>query len=91
MSVFDARTVMEAEIWLILDLMAYTQRDSLSCVILTSEEEDTFADAEVFAKQIRFRIGSPERIRMKSFSSCSIRWMAWVSAFLISTVPLWED
>ena len=37
--IFDARgTVMEAEIWMpLLDLMTYTQRDSLSCVIMSSE------------------------------------------------------
>ena len=89
--VFDARgTVMEAEIWMpILDLMAYTQRDSLSCVILTSEEEDTFADAEVFAKtrldlELVALKESEYYEKLSSFYA-PIRWMAWVSAFLIST------
>ena len=51
--VFDALgTVMEAEIWVPLtDLMAYTQRDSLSCVVLGLGKDGEFADADAFSKQ----------------------------------------
>ncbi len=48
-------TVMNAEMWCPLtDLQIIAQRDTLSCIILTLENEaagDAFADVEVFARQ----------------------------------------
>ena len=88
--IFDARgTVMEAEIWIpLLDLMTYTQRDNLSCVVLSVEDKNTFSNAEIFTRSpldlelvaIRESIYYAE---VSNFYS-PIRWMAWISAILIS-------
>ena len=88
--IFDARgTVMEAEIWIpLLDLMTYTQRDNLSCVVLSVEDKNTFSNAEIFTRSpldlelvaIRESIYYTE---VSNFYS-PIRWMAWISAILIS-------
>lgn len=89
--VFDALgTVMEAEIWVPLtDLMAYTQRDSLSCVVLGLGEDGEFADADAFSKQRLdlelVAIGEAEYYSKLSSFFAPIRWMAWVCAILIAT------
>ena len=88
--VFDARgTVMEAEIWIpLLDLMTYIQRDTLSCVVLSAANDNSFADAEVFAKtrldlELVALKESTYYAKISSFYA-PIRWMAWTSAILIS-------
>ena len=80
---------MEAEIWIpLLDLMTYTQRDSLSCVIMSSNSRKAFTHAEVFA-QTRLDlelVALKESEYYEKISSfyAPIRWMTWISAFLIS-------
>ena len=88
--IFDARgTVMEAEIWMpLLDLMTYTQRDSLSCVIFSSHSGKAFTNAEVFA-QTRLDlelVALKEAQYYQKISSfyAPISWMTWISALLIS-------
>ena len=88
--IFDARgTVMEAEIWMpLLDLMTYTQRDSLSCVIFSSDSRKAFTNAEVFA-QTRLdlelvALKEAQYYRKISSFYAPISWMTWISAFLIS-------
>lgn len=45
-------TVMDGEIWMpISDLQILTRRNSLSCVVVTMDSIDGFADAEAFAAQ----------------------------------------
>ncbi len=45
-------TVMDAEIWMPLtDLQVIAQRDSLSCVVVTLDDPDDFADVSAFAAQ----------------------------------------
>ena len=80
---------MEAEIWMpLLDLMTYTQRDSLSCVIFSSDSRKAFTNAEVFA-QTRLdlelvALKEAQYYRKISSFYAPISWMAWISAFLIS-------
>ena len=88
--IFDAKnTVIEGEIWMpLLDLMTFTQRDTLSCVIFSSPNEDAFANAEVFAQtRLDLELIAMREIdyykKLSSFYS-PIRWMIWLSAFLIS-------
>jgi len=88
--IFDARgTVMEAEIWIpLLDLMTYTQRDSLSCVVISSNKKDAFSRAEIFAKtRLDLELVALKENeyygKISSFYA-PIRWMTWISAFLIS-------
>jgi putative ABC transport system permease protein len=88
--IFDAKgTVMEAEIWMpLLDLMTYTQRNSLSCVVISSDGRDTFADAEVFTKtRLDLELVALKEVdyyqKISTFYA-PIRWMTWISAFLIS-------
>ena len=88
--IFDARgTVMEAEIWMpLLDLMTYTQRDSLSCVIFSSDSRKAFANAEVFAQsRLDLELVALKEVqyyrKISSFYA-PISWMTWISAFLIS-------
>ena len=88
--IFDAKgTVMEAEIWMpLLDLMTYTQRDSLSCVIMSSNSRKAFTHAEVFAQtRLDLELGALKESeyyeKISSFYA-PIRWMTWISAFLIS-------
>jgi len=88
--VFDAKgTVMEAEIWMPLyDLMTLTQRETLSCVVFSSKNNDTYDQAEVFA-QTRLdleiiALKESEYYEKLSFFYAPIRWMAWISAILIS-------
>ena len=87
--VFDARdTVMEAEIWMpLLDLMTYIQRDTLSCVVLSAANDNSFADAEVFAKtrlDLELVALQESTYYAKFHLYAPIRWMAWISAILIS-------
>lgn len=88
--VFDAKgTVMEAEIWMPLyDLMTLTQRETLSCVVFSSKNNATYDQADVFA-QTRLDlelIALKESEYYEKLSSfyAPIRWMAWISAILIS-------
>jgi putative ABC transport system permease protein len=88
--VFDAKgTVMEAEIWMPLyDLMTLTQRETLSCVVFSSKNKDTYDHAEVFA-QTRLdleiiALKESEYYEKLSTFYAPIRWMAWISAILIS-------
>ena len=88
--IFDAKgTVMEAEIWMPLyDLMTLTQRETLSCVVFSSKDKDTYDQAEVFAQtrldlEIIALKESEYYEKLSSFYA-PIRWMAWISAILIS-------
>ena len=51
--IFEAPgTVIESEIWMDRnDLMTLVQRDSLSCVVIRLENEENFAEADLFTKQ----------------------------------------
>jgi len=89
--IFDAKgTVMEAEIWMpLFDLMTHTQRETLSCVVFSSESAEAFEQAEVFA-QTRLdlelvALKESEYYQKLSSFYAPIRWMAWISAILIST------
>jgi putative ABC transport system permease protein len=87
--IFDALgTVMEAELWMnVGDLMTLTQRDSLSCVVL-SLDRGAFEDVDVFTKQ-RLDL---ELVAMREADYYAklahfyapVRWMAWVCASLIA-------
>jgi putative ABC transport system permease protein len=45
-------TVMDAEIWVGLqEILVATRRETVSCIVLTMEDQDGFADADLFAKQ----------------------------------------
>lgn len=87
--IFDAPgTVMEAEIWMNTgDLLALTQRDTLSCVVIALDEAE-FADADTFTKQrldlelIAMR-ESDYYAKLAGFYA-PIRWMAWLCAVLIA-------
>ena len=88
--IFDAKgTVMEAEIWMpIYDLMTLTQRETLSCVVFSSKDKDAYDQAEVFAQtrldlEIIALKESEYYEKLSSFYA-PIRWMAWISAILIS-------
>ena len=88
--IFDAKgTVMEAEIWMPLyDLMTLTQRETLSCVVFSSKDKDAYDQAEVFAQtrldlEIIALKESEYYEKLSSFYA-PIRWMAWISAILIS-------
>ena len=88
--IFDARgTVMEAEIWMpLLDLMTYTQRNSLSCVVVSSKNQGAFTNAEIFAKtRLDLELVALKEVeyyqKVSSFYA-PIRWMTWISALLIS-------
>ena len=88
--IFDAKgTVMEAEIWMPLyDLMTLTQRETLSCVVFSSIDKDAYNQAEVFAQtrldlEIIALKESEYYEKLSSFYA-PIRWMAWISAILIS-------
>lgn len=88
--VFDARgTVMEAEIWMPLqDLMTLTQRDTLSCVVLSGNSREFFNEAEVFAKTRLdlelVALRESDYYQNLAYFYSPIRWMAWISAILIS-------
>ena len=80
---------MEAEIWMpLLDLMTYTQRNSLSCVVVSSKNQGAFTNAEIFAKtRLDLELVALKEVeyyqKVSSFYA-PIRWMTWISALLIS-------
>ena len=88
--IFDAiGTVMEAEVWVPLqDLMTYTQRDKLSCVIVSLVNTDYIPDLDAFTKQRLdlelVAIQETEYYAKLSNFYAPIRWMAWLCAILLS-------
>lgn len=85
---FDAPgTVMEAELWMNAgDLMALTQRESLSCVVVSLDSAE-FEDVDVFTKQrldleIVAMRESDYYAKLSRFYA-PVRWMAWVCAAMI--------
>ena len=88
--IFDARgTVMEAEIWMpLLDLMTHTQRESLSCVVFAATSPESYDYAEILTKTRLdlelVAIKESEYYKKLSSFYAPIRWMAWISAILIS-------
>lgn len=89
--IFDARgTVMEAEIWMPLqDLMTFTQRDNLSCVVFSTSSSESFDNAEAFVKTRLdlelVALKESEYYNKLTIFYSPIRWMAWISAILISS------
>ena len=82
-------TVMEAEVWVPLqDLMTYTQRDKLSCVVVALESTDFIPDLDAFTKQRLdlelVAIQETEYYAKLSRFYAPIRWMAWLCAILLS-------
>jgi len=92
--VFDAiGTVMEAEVWVPLqDLMTYTQRDKLSCVVVALASTDFIPDLDAFTKQRLdlelVAIQETQYYAKMSRFYAPIRWMAWLCAILLSTGAL---
>ena len=88
--IFDAiGTVMEAEVWVPLqDLMTYTQRDKLSCVVVSLVGTDYIPDLDAFTKQRLdlelVAIQETEYYAKLSNFYAPIRWMAWLCAILLS-------
>lgn len=88
--IFDAiGTVMEAEVWVPLqDLMTYTQRDKLSCVVASLVSTDYIPDIDAFTKQRLdlelVAIQETEYYAKLSKFYAPIRWMAWLCAILLS-------
>jgi putative ABC transport system permease protein len=88
--VFDAiGTVMEAEVWVPLqDLMTYTQRDKLSCVVVALASTDFIPDLDAFTKQRLdlelVAIQETQYYAKMSRFYAPIRWMAWLCAILLS-------
>ena len=88
--IFDAiGTVLEAEVWIPLqDLMTYTQRENLSCVVVTLDEVRSFGDLDAFTKRRLdlelVAIQETEYYTKLSTFYKPIRWMAWICAFLLS-------
>jgi len=88
--IFDAiGTVMEAEVWVPLqDLMTYTQRDKLSCVVTSLVSTDYIPDIDAFTKQRLdlelVAIQETEYYAKLSKFYAPIRWMAWLCAILLS-------
>ena len=81
---------MEAEIWMPpQDLMTFTQRDNLSCVVFSTSSSESFDNAEAFVKtrldlELVVLKESEYYNKLTIFYS-PIRWMAWISAILISS------
>lgn len=82
-------TVMESEIWMDrTDLMTLVQRDALSCVVVRLEDPESFADADLFAKQrldlelVAIR-ESDYYAKVSRFFS-PIRAMTWLTAALVA-------
>jgi ABC-type lipoprotein release transport system permease subunit len=81
-------TVLESEIWFARgDLMALTQRETLSCVVLRMEDRDGLAAADLFAKQ-RFDLELSALRESDYYAGLSrfyapIRTMAWITALLV--------
>jgi putative ABC transport system permease protein len=89
--VFDAPgTIMESEIWFVRnDLATATQRDALSCVVVKMESSDKIAFANLFANQ-RLDLELAAVSETDYYSKLSqfyapIRWMTWLTTFLIAT------
>ena len=89
--IFDAHgTVLEAEIWMPLhDLMTYTKRDTVSCIVVKTQGLDATEEIDLLSKKrLDLEIVSmPETQyynRVSEFYT-PIRWMSWVCATLIST------
>lgn len=87
--IFDAPgTVMEAELWVnVGDLLTFTQRDSLSCVIVALDRAE-FADVDVFTKQ-RLDLELVAMTEADYYAKLArfyapVRWMAWICAVLIA-------
>lgn len=87
---FDAPgTTMESEIWMDrTDLMTLVLRDTLSCVVVRLETPDSFADADLFAKQrldlelVAIR-ESDYYAKLSQFFG-PIRMMTWLTAALVA-------
>jgi len=92
--IFDARgTVLEAEIWMPLqDLMTYTKRDTVSCVVVRTQQLDAAEEIDLLSKKRLDLeiITMPETQYYKRISEfyTPIRWMSWICAILISTGAL---
>ncbi|MEK9772232.1 MAG: ABC transporter permease [Opitutae bacterium] len=88
--IFDAiGTILESEIWIPLqDLMTYTQRDNLSCVVVALNNRRNFGDLDAFAKRRLdlelVAIQETEYYGKLSSFYAPIRWMAWICAILLS-------
>lgn len=87
--IFDAPgTVMEAELWVnVGDLLTFTQRDSLSCVVVALDRAE-FADVDVFTKQ-RLDLELVAMTEADYYAKLArfyapVRWMAWICAVLIA-------
>ena len=81
-------TVLEAELWLDRnDLMAVTQRDTLSCVVARLDTA-TVSDAELFcAQRLDLELvvlGEREYYGKLASFFAPLRWMAWITAALIA-------
>ncbi len=86
-------TVLEAEVWMPLaDLMAYTQRENLSCVVLALEDAADYALVDAFSKKRLdlelVAVRETEYYGKLSGFYAPIRWMAWVCSALLSTGAL---
>lgn len=88
--IFDAiGTVLEAEVWVPLqDLMTYTQRNNLSCVVVALDDTGNFGDLDAFAqRRLDLEIVAIQETdyygKLSSFYE-PIRWMAWICAILLS-------
>jgi len=92
--IFDAHgTVLEAEIWMPLqDLMTYTKRDTVSCVVVRTQQLDAAEEIDLLSKKRLDLeiITMPETQYYKRISEfyTPIRWMSWICAILISTGAL---
>lgn len=87
---FDAPgTVLESEIWLNRsDLMTLTQRDNLSCVVVRMADTDSFARADLFARQRLDLelVALPETEYYGKLAEfyAPIRGMTWLTAVLVA-------
>jgi putative ABC transport system permease protein len=82
-------TVMDAEIWVGLqEILVATRRETVSCVVLTMEDESGFADADQFAKQrldlelVALREGKYYDSMMAFYGP--VRGMVWATAILVA-------
>jgi hypothetical protein len=82
-------TVMDAEIWVGLqEILVATRRDTVSCVVLTMEDEGGLAEADLFAKQrldleIVAQTESGYYDRVLAFYG-PVRAMVWATAILVA-------
>lgn len=81
-------TVMESELWFVRnDLMTLTQRDSLSCVVIRTNDPEDHANAELFANQ-RLDLELVAIPEVDYYASLArfygpIRSMTWLTAIMI--------